>query len=193
MKKPSQRLSVRSSRVAEHCAPRWLHWMRQSHSATFCLDRRVRDLQQRRVTAVAISMKVDGPDLSPAIRFTFENRLATHDAQVRVAGRVTNENDLPVPGALVTVEDIPVTKTWEAISDPTGAFLLQSPSAGPYSLKVDPPTMQTHQLLTTSTSASVQENSQAMAQHLFATQPTTSPGGLFLVILGTSKDFGRCV
>jgi hypothetical protein len=58
-------------------------------------------------------------------------------AQVRVAGRVTNENDLPVPGALVTVEDIPLTKTWEAISDPTGAFLLQLPAAGQYSLKVD--------------------------------------------------------
>jgi hypothetical protein len=58
-------------------------------------------------------------------------------AQVRVAGRVTNENDLPVPGALVTVEDIPLKKTWEAISDPTGAFLLQLPSAGQYSFKVD--------------------------------------------------------
>jgi hypothetical protein len=58
-------------------------------------------------------------------------------AQVRVAGRVTNENDLPVPGALVTVEDIPLTKAWEAISDPNGVFLLQLPSAGPYSFKVD--------------------------------------------------------
>jgi hypothetical protein len=58
-------------------------------------------------------------------------------AQVRVAGRVTNENDLPVAGALVTIEDIPLKKTWEAISDPTGAFLLQLPSAGQYSFKVD--------------------------------------------------------
>lgn len=58
-------------------------------------------------------------------------------AQVRVIGRVTNENDLPVAGALVTVEDIPFTRTWEASSDPTGAFSLQLPGAGAYSLKVD--------------------------------------------------------
>jgi Carboxypeptidase regulatory-like domain len=58
-------------------------------------------------------------------------------AQVRVAGRVTNSNDLPVAGARVTVEDVPATKTWDAISDPTGAFLLQLPAAGQYSLTVD--------------------------------------------------------
>lgn len=58
-------------------------------------------------------------------------------AQVRVAGRVANENDLPVPGALVTVGDIPPTKSWEAISDPNGMFLLQLPSSGEYSFKVD--------------------------------------------------------
>jgi hypothetical protein len=58
-------------------------------------------------------------------------------AQVRVAGRVTNQNDLPIAGARVTMEDIPATKSWEAISDPTGSFLLQLPAAGQYSLKVD--------------------------------------------------------
>jgi hypothetical protein len=64
-------------------------------------------------------------------------------AQVSVAGRVTNENDLLAPGALVTVEDIPLSKTWEAISDPTGAFLLQLPSTGQYSFKVDREGLQT--------------------------------------------------
>jgi hypothetical protein len=58
-------------------------------------------------------------------------------SQVRVAGRLTNENNLPVAGARVTLADIPATKSWEAISDPTGAVLLQLPAAGAYSLKVD--------------------------------------------------------
>lgn len=58
-------------------------------------------------------------------------------AQIRIAGRVTNQNDLPVAGALITVEDTPVTRTWEAISDPTGSFALQVPSEGQYSVKVD--------------------------------------------------------
>jgi hypothetical protein len=58
-------------------------------------------------------------------------------AQVRVAGRLTNENNLPVAGARVILADIPATKSWEAISDPTGVVLLQLPAAGAYSLKVD--------------------------------------------------------
>lgn len=57
--------------------------------------------------------------------------------QVRVAGRVTNENGLPVGGARVTVQDIPPTRSWETITDPTGAFLLPLPAAGQYSIKVD--------------------------------------------------------
>ena len=63
--------------------------------------------------------------------------LPTSWAQVRVAGRITNENDLPVAGARITVENIPPTKNWQAVSDPTGSFFLQVPAAGPYSLKVD--------------------------------------------------------
>ena len=58
-------------------------------------------------------------------------------AQVRLAGRVTNQNDVPIDGAKITVEDIPVTRSWEAVSDPTGSFFLQLPAAGDYSLKVD--------------------------------------------------------
>ncbi|HEY6347520.1 MAG TPA: carboxypeptidase regulatory-like domain-containing protein [Bryobacteraceae bacterium] len=58
-------------------------------------------------------------------------------AQVRVAGRVTNQNEVPVDGAKITVADIPFTRNWEAVSDPTGSFLLQLPAAGDYSLKVD--------------------------------------------------------
>jgi len=54
-----------------------------------------------------------------------------------VAGRVTNANDLPVAGARVAMGDIPATRIWEAISDPSGAFLLQLPAPGQYSLKVD--------------------------------------------------------
>src|SRR5271157_5995590 len=58
-------------------------------------------------------------------------------AQVRVAGRVTNENNSPVAGARITIEDIPAAKSFEAVSDPTGSFLLQLPAPGAYSLKVD--------------------------------------------------------
>src|SRR5271157_499754 len=58
-------------------------------------------------------------------------------AQVRIAGRVTNETNSPVAGAKVTLEDIPPTKSFQAVSDPTGSFLLQLPAAGAYSLKVD--------------------------------------------------------
>jgi hypothetical protein len=58
-------------------------------------------------------------------------------AQVQVSGRVTNENNLPIAGALIQAHDIPTTKTWEAISDPTGEFILELPTAGKYSLKVD--------------------------------------------------------
>src|SRR5580658_9641761 len=58
-------------------------------------------------------------------------------AQVRVAGRVTNENELPVAGALITIEDVPATRTWEETSDPTGSFSLQLTNPGQYSLKVD--------------------------------------------------------
>jgi hypothetical protein len=57
--------------------------------------------------------------------------------QVRVAGRITNENDLPVAGARITFEDVPAVTMWQAISDPTGAFELGLPVPGPYSLKVD--------------------------------------------------------
>lgn len=58
-------------------------------------------------------------------------------SQVHVAGHVTNENNLPIAGALVAAHDIPATRTWEAISDPTGNFVLELPAAGQYSLKVD--------------------------------------------------------
>jgi hypothetical protein len=58
-------------------------------------------------------------------------------AQVRVAGRVTNETNSPVAGARVTLEDVPRTRSFQAVSDPNGAFLLPLPAAGAYSLKVD--------------------------------------------------------
>src|ERR1035441_2201602 len=58
-------------------------------------------------------------------------------AQARVAGRVRHETNSPVAGARVTLEDVPPTKSFQAVSDPTGSFLLQLPAAGAYSLKVD--------------------------------------------------------
>ncbi len=58
-------------------------------------------------------------------------------AQVRVAGRVTNETNSPVAGARVTLEDVPSARSFHAVSDPTGSFLLQLPAPGAYSLKVD--------------------------------------------------------
>lgn len=58
-------------------------------------------------------------------------------AQVRVTGHVTNPNNLPVAGARVTMRNVPVTATWETISDPTGFFELALPAPGEYSVKVD--------------------------------------------------------
>jgi hypothetical protein len=58
-------------------------------------------------------------------------------AQVRVTGRVTNETKTPVAGAKVTMADVPATRSFHAISDPTGAFVLQLPGPGAYSVKVD--------------------------------------------------------
>lgn len=58
-------------------------------------------------------------------------------AQVRVTGRVTNQNNLPIDGARITMQNTPPTAKWEAISDATGFFALQLPSPGVYSLRVD--------------------------------------------------------
>jgi hypothetical protein len=57
------------------------------------------------------------------------------EAQVHLAGRVTNENNAPIAGAKVVVAQPP--KSLEATSDPTGAFELLLPQPGVYALKVD--------------------------------------------------------
>jgi hypothetical protein len=51
-------------------------------------------------------------------------------ADVTVRGRVVDENDAPVRGARVTV------KTWEALTDPTGAFSLTLPGSGDFLVNV---------------------------------------------------------
>ena len=58
-------------------------------------------------------------------------------AQVRVAGRVTNETNVPVAGARITAESASLSKSFDATSDPTGAFELLLPEPGAYSLKID--------------------------------------------------------
>jgi hypothetical protein len=56
-------------------------------------------------------------------------------AQVRLTGRVTNETNAPVPGAKITATR--PLKSFEATSDPTGAFELLLPEPGAWALKVD--------------------------------------------------------
>jgi hypothetical protein len=58
-------------------------------------------------------------------------------AQVRVAGRVANETNSPVAGAQVIVEDVPPTRSFQAVSEPNGSFVLQLPTPGIYTFKVD--------------------------------------------------------
>src|SRR5450432_1937348 len=58
-------------------------------------------------------------------------------AQVRVEGRVTNENNSPVAGARVALENIPPTRIFQAVSDPTGKFQIQLATPGDYTLKVE--------------------------------------------------------
>jgi hypothetical protein len=58
-------------------------------------------------------------------------------AQVHIAGRVVNETNAPVSGAKVVLRDVQSTKRYSAVSDPTGAFSLQTPAAGEYLLNVD--------------------------------------------------------
>jgi hypothetical protein len=58
-------------------------------------------------------------------------------AQVRLTGRVTSENNVPVPGARIIAESASPSTSVEATSDPTGVFMMVLPAAGSYSLKVD--------------------------------------------------------
>ena len=62
---------------------------------------------------------------------------AAASAQVRVAGRITNETSAPVAGARITASSEKFPKSFEATSDPTGEFVLMLPEAGAYSLKID--------------------------------------------------------
>ena len=63
--------------------------------------------------------------------------LAGLEAQVRLVGRVTNETNVPVAGARITAESASLSKSFDATSDPTGAFELLLPEPGAYSLKID--------------------------------------------------------
>src|SRR5271163_2571273 len=63
--------------------------------------------------------------------------LVTLHAEVRLAGRVTNENNVPVAGARIIADSASLPKVVEATSDPTGAFVMLLPAAGSYSLKID--------------------------------------------------------
>ena len=62
---------------------------------------------------------------------------ANVQAQVRLIGQVTNDTNAPVAGARITAESITLSKTFEATSDPTGAFTMSLPEAGTYLLKID--------------------------------------------------------
>ena len=58
-------------------------------------------------------------------------------AQVRLLGRVSNETDAPIAGAEIIADTIPPSKSFTAISDPTGNFALLLPKAGTYTLRID--------------------------------------------------------
>ena len=58
-------------------------------------------------------------------------------AEVRLSGRITDETGEPVAGAEIIVDTIPRSKSFKAISDPTGTFALWLPKPATYSLKID--------------------------------------------------------
>ena len=58
-------------------------------------------------------------------------------AQVRLTGRVVNENNAPVSGAKVSLAAAVSNRNFLAVSEPTGAFTLQLPTPGDYTLNVD--------------------------------------------------------
>ena len=62
---------------------------------------------------------------------------AIAQAQVKVAGRITTENNSPVAGAKIALESTSLLRTFQAVSDPTGEFLVQLPVAGDYKLTVN--------------------------------------------------------
>ncbi|MGH9672610.1 MAG: TonB-dependent receptor [Bryobacteraceae bacterium] len=59
--------------------------------------------------------------------------LATVLAQVRLEGRVVNENNAPLPGARLTLRPGNLV----TISDPTGAFFWDVPAAGEYTIDIE--------------------------------------------------------
>ncbi|MBV9505867.1 MAG: hypothetical protein JO323_12765 [Acidobacteriia bacterium] len=44
--------------------------------------------------------------------------------EMHVEGLVTNQNEVPVAGCLVMINDVSLARTWETVSDPTGVFRL---------------------------------------------------------------------
>jgi len=78
-------------------------------------------MPNRRLVAACLALAAS---LSPQVK-----------AQVRLAGRITNETNAPVAGAKIVVAQPP--KNFEATSDPTGAFVMVLPEPGSYALKVD--------------------------------------------------------
>src|SRR6185437_5902302 len=93
---------------------------------------------------------------------------------------VLSEIESPMDGEISQLikERIVVT-----VGDPTKSFEIE---ADPGTTSPVPGLVR--RLLATPPSDILVEASQAMAQHLFATQPTTSPGGLLLVILGVIRQ-----
>jgi hypothetical protein len=62
-------------------------------------------------------------------------------AELAWTGRVVDENETPVSGALVTVRlaSVPATGSWQARTDPTGVFAISLPAAGDYLVGVECP------------------------------------------------------
>src|SRR5258708_3444489 len=58
-------------------------------------------------------------------------------APVRLIGRVTPDATSPVAGASITVKPAEGTEFFHANSDPTGAFVIQLPKPGVYSVRVN--------------------------------------------------------
>ena len=106
------------------------------------------------------------------------NRVIIHEVPHR------RENTAPVLSEIESPMDADIRQLIKeriiaTVGDPTKSFEIEP---DPQTTSPVPGLIAAH--LATPPADVLVENSQAMAQHLFTTQPTTSPGGLLLVILG---------
>jgi hypothetical protein len=128
------------------------------------------------------SLKISGKLMKADLALLTVSRVIIHEVPHR------RENTAPVLSEIESPMDADIRQLIKeriiaTVGDPTKSFEIEP---DPQTTSPVPGLIAAH--LTTSPADVLVENSQAMAQHLFTTQPTTSPGGLLLVILGTIAE-----